>query len=86
MAVNLGREGFASCASDGLVVLWKVSRFLHRAFLLFLNAKETNFAEIGSKARFFFLTNTATFKSLKSDLTFLFTETREYFLNPRSLN
>lgn len=23
MAVNLGREGFASCASDGLVVLWK---------------------------------------------------------------
>ena len=24
MAVNLGEEGFASCASDGLVVLWKV--------------------------------------------------------------
>ena len=54
IAVNLGREGFASCASDGLVVLWKVSRFLHRAFLLFLNAKETNFADIGSKARSFF--------------------------------
>lgn len=25
MAVNLGEEGFASCGSDGLVVLWKVS-------------------------------------------------------------
>ena len=25
MAVNLGGEGFASCGSDGLVVLWKVS-------------------------------------------------------------
>lgn len=24
MTVNLGREGFASCGSDGLVVLWKV--------------------------------------------------------------
>ena len=24
MAVNLGEEGFASCGSDGLVVLWKV--------------------------------------------------------------
>ena len=25
MAVNLSEEGFASCGSDGLVVLWKVS-------------------------------------------------------------
>lgn len=25
MAVTLGEEGFASCGSDGLVVLWKVS-------------------------------------------------------------
>ena len=52
MAVNLGREGFASCASDGLVVLWKVSRFF--CFSIYLNAKETNFADIGSKARSFF--------------------------------
>ena len=35
MAVNLGEEGFASCGSDGLVVLWKVS-FLVLVLIRFL--------------------------------------------------
>lgn len=58
MAVNLGREeGFASCGSDGLVVLWKVSRLLDRAVFFFCsNVKDTSFAlTMGVKLDLFFM-------------------------------
>ena len=57
MAVNLGREeGFASCGSDGLVVLWKVSRLLDRAVFFLFECKRYKFCpDNGSKTRSFFM-------------------------------